>query len=239
MIVAMLLASKSRDGAWTVAALVLAALLIWGLYDYSQGNNPFDFFTASTTDGNDDAAGGIDGGSDAGSSGDYSGTGGIVANAFSQNGVTTLEGLETFSPKAYWDVSGWAIGYGSHTYADGSPVQEGDTISQDDAEALLLNNASTLSAWLNSNVKVPLDQGQFDALVIWLYNIGVNWKGVVNGTLNTTLLTQLNLGNYAAASDQFGAWVKGKVNGAEQTLSALVTREGVTTALFNSGGGNG
>ena len=43
---------------------------------------------------------------------------------------------EGFSSTAYWDKTGWAIGYGNHYNADGSLVQPTQTINQSDATAL-------------------------------------------------------------------------------------------------------
>lgn len=44
---------------------------------------------------------------------------------------------EGFRPTPYYDVNGWAIGYGNHYNADGSPVQPGQTITQTDAQNLM------------------------------------------------------------------------------------------------------
>jgi len=43
---------------------------------------------------------------------------------------------EGFRSTPYWDVNGWAIGYGSHYNADGSPVQPNQTIDQAGAQSL-------------------------------------------------------------------------------------------------------
>ena len=44
---------------------------------------------------------------------------------------------EAFRSTPYWDVNGWAIGYGNHYNLDGSPVQPGQVISQPDAQVLM------------------------------------------------------------------------------------------------------
>lgn len=44
---------------------------------------------------------------------------------------------EGFRSTPYWDVNGWAIGYGNHYNADGSPVQPNQTIDQSSAQSLM------------------------------------------------------------------------------------------------------
>ena len=48
-------------------------------------------------------------------------------------------GNESFSANPYYDVNGYAIGYGNHYYSDGSTVESSDNpISQSDAFDLLV-----------------------------------------------------------------------------------------------------
>jgi lysozyme len=73
-------------------------------------------------------------------------------------------------------------------------------------------------------IKVPLTQGQFDALVSFSFNVGL-------GNLqNSTLRMKVNRGDFEGASEQFLVWTKagGKV------LKGLVTRRTDEQALFNS-----
>jgi lysozyme len=73
-------------------------------------------------------------------------------------------------------------------------------------------------------IKVPLTQGQFDALVSFSFNVGL-------GNLqNSTLRMKVNRGDFEGASEQFLVWTKagGKV------LKGLVTRRTDEQALFVS-----
>jgi lysozyme len=72
-------------------------------------------------------------------------------------------------------------------------------------------------------VKVPLKQGQYDALVSFTYNEGAG------KFQSSTLLKMLNAGNYAGAAGQFGAWVYG--GGVE--LPGLVIRRQAEAAIFD------
>ena len=58
-------------------------------------------------------------------------------------------------------------------------------------------------------VKVPLTQGQFDALVSFAYNCGSDVVGddIAEGLGDSTLLKLLNQGHYDLAAKQFGRWI--------------------------------
>jgi GH24 family phage-related lysozyme (muramidase) len=46
----------------------------------------------------------------------------------------------------------WTIGWGSTSYADGTPVQAGDTIGQEQADALLASRLKRDGAWLDQRI---------------------------------------------------------------------------------------
>lgn len=74
--------------------------------------------------------------------------------------------------------------------------------------------------------KVPLDDGQFAALVSFAFNCG-------SGNLaSSTLLRKLNQGDYAGAADQFLAWNKARKNGVLVELPGLTRRRRAERALF-------
>jgi hypothetical protein len=102
----------------------------------------------------------------------------------------------------------------------------GDVISHAQALAELDNEVNKMcTPCINSEVKVPLTQGQFDALASFIYNCGV---GAFKGS---TLLQLLNLKDYRGASDQLLRWnkVDGGVN------NGLVRRREQERALFLTG----
>lgn len=82
-----------------------------------------------------------------------------------------IEKYEGFSQIAYRCPAGvWTIGYGSTTWANGEPVKQGDTITQEDAKSLL-------DSWLMGNFfpkvrHVQLSKDQLEALSSLVYNIG-------------------------------------------------------------------
>jgi lysozyme len=100
---------------------------------------------------------------------------------------------------AYWDPWGkcWTIGWG-HT---GKDVHEGLVISQEEADTLLMCDTMRAQIAVNTYVDVPLTQHQFDALVDFVFNVG---SGHFTGS---TLLKDLNAGDYKSAELQLTAWV--------------------------------
>lgn len=65
-------------------------------------------------------------------------------------------------------------------------------------------------------MSVPLNQNQFDALVSFAFNVGLEALG------GSTLLRVLNDGDYQGAAEQFGQWVHG---GGEEIRPGLSPRD--------------
>ena len=87
----------------------------------------------------------------------------------SENGIKFIKEKEGCRLKAYRCSSNvLTIGYG-HT---GSDVHSGMLITQDEANRLFEADKTIHENNVNKLVKVPLSQGQFDALVSLEYNIG-------------------------------------------------------------------
>lgn len=111
--------------------------------------------------------------------------------------IKEFEGLRT---TAYKDIVGvWTIGYG-HTNAAGSPkVKPGMSITTKEADDILIKDLKKYEDAVNRNVKVPITQNQFDALVSFTFNLG-------EGNLRkSTLLKRLNSGDYKVG-DEFLKW---------------------------------
>jgi lysozyme len=111
----------------------------------------------------------------------------------------------------------WTIGYG-HT----KNVQENDHWSQHYAETMLDIELEEYEGYINDLVTVPLQQHQFDALVAWVYNLGVG------NLLSSTLLVKLNAGEYEDIPHEIQRWNKA----AGEVLEGLVRRRKAEALLF-------
>ncbi|WP_313390343.1 lysozyme [Acinetobacter sp.] len=141
----------------------------------------------------------------------------------SPSGVDLICNFEGLRLKAYDDGVGvWTIGYGTTKYPNGIRVKKGDTCTLDQAKAYMQNDLKAFEQTVNSAVKVPVSQNQFDALVSLAYNIGST------AFKNSTLVRQLNEGNYKAAANQFNVWV----NAGGKRMQGLVNRRAAERTLF-------
>jgi lysozyme len=145
-------------------------------------------------------------------------TGLPMANlSFSPAGLDLTKKFEGLELSAYADSGGvWTIGYG-HT---GPGVHPGLKITQAEADAFLESDVAGAVTAVNRFATVSLNQNQFDALVDFTFNLG---PAVL---AHSTLLRDVNAGNFAA--DQFQLWdhVKGVV------VTGLLTRRKAEAVLF-------
>lgn len=136
----------------------------------------------------------------------------------SNNGINLVKRFEGLGLKAYRDSVGiLTIGYG-HTHA----VKAGEIITGEQADAFLREDLQVAELTVNTNVKVKLTQGQFDALVSFVFNLGSG------NFVKSTLIKKLNAGDYAGAADEFGKWV----NAGGKKLPGLVKRRAAEREVF-------
>ena len=143
---------------------------------------------------------------------------GVNTLSYSKDGLALTQLFEGDVLHAYQDQKGvWTIGYG-HT----AGVQPGQTITQAQAEAFLMGDVGSAVNCVNEVVEVLLTQQQFDALVDFTFNLG---PGAFKGS---TLLKDINTGNFPAAISQFDLWdhCGGVVN------AGLLRRRQAETAEF-------
>ena len=114
----------------------------------------------------------------------------------SGQGVALIKKFEGCELEAYQcSANVWTIGYG-HTRG----VKEGDEISADKAEYILLEDLIEFEKYVDQLVTVSLNQDQFDALVAWTFNLGpTNLK-------ESTMLLRLNDGQYDEVPAQMARW---------------------------------
>jgi lysozyme len=152
----------------------------------------------------------------------------------SANGRKFIEGFEGLILQAYDDhndkvvepgqspIGVLTIGYGHTTSAGPPSVHVGDKITQAQADQYLSNDLAVVENQVNTLVKVPLNQNQYDALVSFQYNTGALG--------HSSALPLLNEGHYAEAADHLALY---NMAGGH-VLQGLVRRRAAEKALFLS-----
>lgn len=136
----------------------------------------------------------------------------------SEDGLKLIKFFEGCKLDAYYCPSNvLTIGYG-HT----KTVHEGMTITQEEADNLLNLDIREFEKYVQSIVKVPLKQHQFDALVSWTFNLGPY------NLMNSTLLKELNSSNYSKVPSEIKRWNKSN----NKVLDGLVKRREAEAKMF-------
>lgn len=113
--------------------------------------------------------------------------------------ITKEEGSRN---KAYKDSKGlWTIGVG-HLIKSNEQHLITATLTNEQVEELLRNDLKWCSEAVESSIKVPLTQKQFDALYSLCFNIGET------AFKKSTVVKRLNAGDYKGAADAIEMWNK-------------------------------
>ena len=140
----------------------------------------------------------------------------------SENGVALIKQFEGLELEAYQDIAGiWTIGYGHIETA-----REGMRISEREAEALLRRDLKPRESAVDRLASVPLNQNEFDALVSFVYNVGIE------GFRRSTARKRLNRGDRLGAADALTWWNKATVGGVLREVTGLTRRRAAERALF-------
>ena len=116
----------------------------------------------------------------------------------SDEGLDFVKQAEGFRSRVYLDPNGIpTIGFG-HRLRPLESFPGG--IAEPQASRILLSDIREAEAGVNRLVRVPLTQGQFDALLDFCFNLGQGRLAA------STLLADLNAGRYAAAAEQILLW---------------------------------
>jgi len=141
----------------------------------------------------------------------------------SRAGIDFIKLKEGFVATPYKDPAGvWTIGYGTTKGINGNT----GSITRAQGEALMLKDIADFHTELSSLVKVTLKQGEYDALMSFIYNLGAANLG------KSTLLKKLNAGDYAGAANELPRWNKARVNGQLTALNGLTIRRNEERAMF-------
>ena len=139
--------------------------------------------------------------------------------------VALTKESEGFRANVYRDPVGLAtVGYG-HKLKPGEDFSAG--LTEAEGEALLRTDLDEACASVNRRAHPPQElwQGAVDALTDFVFNLGEGKFA------SSTLLHQLNAGNYHNAADEFLRWVFAS----GQALAGLTARRQKERALFLTG----
>jgi lysozyme len=105
-----------------------------------------------------------------------------------KNGVLLIEQFEGFRAKMYKDAVGLpTIGFGTLIDSEDEKHLLTETITKEQAEVLLRKELVMIENKLKIMVTKPLSQNQYDALVSFAYNLGIN------NLKSSTLLKKVNV----------------------------------------------
>lgn len=150
----------------------------------------------------------------------------------SQRGIDLIHSFEQCRLSAYPDPGSlnghpWTIGWGS----TGPGIAKGTVWTQAQADARFAQDLAKFELGVNMLLGgAPTTQAQFDALVSFAYNVGLDIDDdtAAEGLGDSTLLRKHKAGDFAGAKGQFAAWNKndGKV------MNGLVRRRAAEAALY-------
>jgi len=136
-------------------------------------------------------------------------------------GLNIIKTYEGCALKAYKCPAGvLTIGYG-HT----KDVKEGDEITQEKAESLLLEDLQWVYDCILKVIKRKLNENQFSALCCFVYNVGCN-----NFKLSR-LKIHIDAGEFKKAANEFPKWI----HAGGRILAGLASRRREERKLFLEG----
>lgn len=146
----------------------------------------------------------------------------------SKNCLALIKKWEGLYLNAYPDFTAISIGYGTTKYPNGRLVVLSDKITEDQANEYLEFECNNISKSLLKLINVPVSQNEFDALVSFCYNFGINAFN------KSTLRKKLNNNDKPGAALEFDRWVFVTSGGVKKKLQGLVNRRKDERELFST-----
>ncbi len=138
-------------------------------------------------------------------------------------GLALIQRFEGFAPEVYVCPGGWpTIGYG-HVVQENEHDRFSGGIDETEAEHLLRRDVETAERAALRLIRVPLEDGQFDALSSFTFNLGA-------GALQrSTLRRKVNREEHGTVPAEFRRWVWA----GGRKLKGLVRRREAEVELYN------
>ena len=145
-----------------------------------------------------------------------------------EEGLKLIKQFEGCALKAYkCPANVWTIGYGHTGMVDGKPICEGMTITKAKAEQLLKEDMNSNNKYVKAveNLKVPMNENQYSALISFAYNLGA---GIFTGSLLKAIKKQ----DWEDVARQMKLYNKARVNGKLTVLKGLDRRRKAEAKLL-------
>ena len=111
-----------------------------------------------------------------------------------------IQGYEGWSRNAYQDSNGnWTIGVG-HKIVSGDGIGPQTILTDGQVSNLFNSDLQQAESYVKSVVTAPITQGMFDALVDFVFNLGIG------NLMHSRLLALLNARDYQGAANEFSKW---------------------------------
>lgn len=126
---------------------------------------------------------------------------------FTDEGLATLKIFEGKKLTTYRDTAGLlTIGYG-HRVTDDDDIDEGDTITEDQASDLLVHDLNSAEAIVKKHITYPMNDNQYSACVCFAFNAG-------SAPFIGLFAKLLNSGNIEETANDFEHWDHVRLRGA-------------------------
>ena len=141
-----------------------------------------------------------------------------------ERGIEIIKSFEGISLKPYLcPANVWTVGYGATVGSTGGPIDpDMESISETEAEALLLRDLENSEGWVSRLIKAALTENQYSALTSFTFNVGCS------ALMRSTLRMKLNRSEYRGAADEFPKWKFAN----KRILAGLIRRRAAERSLF-------
>lgn len=138
----------------------------------------------------------------------------------SETGISALKKFEGFSPTWIKDVNNLSIGYGHNKL----PGDNFTSLTENQATELLKKDLLKFEKIINEVITIDLNQNQFDALILFVYNTGKRKSDLYN-----------LINNKADIETIVKWWNEHYISANGKILQGLIKRRAYESALFASG----
>lgn len=128
-----------------------------------------------------------------------------------EEGILLIKSFENCRLTAYKGLDSlWTLGWGRV----GRGIKEDDTCTQDQADQWLMDDVSECERAVLSYIYIQLTDNQLSAVVSFVYNVGLGFKGVKSGFLIlksgefSSMIKYIRQGKWVLAAAEFPKWDK-------------------------------